>query len=355
MPRLRAAPMTTYYVTSDTDATRTYRVDLSADGSAGVCDCPATAHTCKHIERVRKATSMTETAVIPSTSPLVVQPPPTALLPSRDDISLMLAIAETAVKAQGMVPQNIKTKEQAVAIMMAGWELGLRPMTALRHVYVVNGRTELETRAMMGVIRAKEPAIQFAVPEYTNDAVTVVMTRPGQEPTAVRYTAEDAKRSGQLSKGGPWQSYTRDMLFAAAGKRACRIGAPDLINAIDTAMVAVAAVPADIAPAPISVRVVDDPAEAVNSGDDGALPPEVAAATAEAADPVALRAEIVRLILRLRDETDADFYQRALVTVRERWGHAHNERGKLMPSKLTDGEADALRAYLSEALDGSRP
>jgi hypothetical protein len=48
----------------------------------------------------------------------------------------------------------------------------------------------------------------------------------------IAYGAADAERAGLLKKGGPWTQYRTDMMSWAAVKRVCRLGAPDLINAI---------------------------------------------------------------------------------------------------------------------------
>lgn len=183
--------------------------------------------------------------------PIVPDRPPTALLASEQVLEQIMAIAKMAVAGgSDMIPQNIKTAPQAAAVMLAGYEIGLRPWTALRHMYIVNGKTEIETRAMVGIVRARDPRIAFEWPEYKSEAVTCILRRPGQKPITVRYTLADANASGQTRKkkrwvggrqvdvNGPWQLYPRDMLYAAATKRACRLGAPDLINAIETRAIA---------------------------------------------------------------------------------------------------------------------
>jgi len=60
----------------------------------------------------------------------------------------------------------------------------------------------------------------------------VELRRGGESVIRVMYTIDDAIRSGQTAKGGPWKQYPRDMCAWAAVKRACRLGAPDLVNAI---------------------------------------------------------------------------------------------------------------------------
>ena len=247
------------------------------------------------------------------------------MLATTQHLDQIKALAAMAVAGgSDMLPKNIKSPAQAAAIMLAGYELGLRPFTALRHVYIVGGRTEIETRAMVGIVRARDPRIGFDWPDYTAEVVTCVLTRPGQKPVKVSYTIADANASGQTRKkkiwvgeggqrkqievNGPWQLYPRDMLYAAATKRACRLGAPDLINAIEGV-----AAPYDVMDAEYTVRDVTDEAAAApparppqsvdpsyNAGDEPGSPlsPEIEEAewsaigeAADAAPPAAAQAE----------------------------------------------------------------
>lgn len=276
-------------------------------------------------------------------APLTVGPPPTALMTTKDELAQMWAVAQTVSKAVGMVPANIKTPEQAMAVMLAGWELGMRPMTSLRHVYIVNGKTDIETRAMVGIIRSRDPRIQFEWPEYTREAVTCILRRPGQPETHVRYTAADAKASGQM-KPGPWMSYTRDMLYAAATKRACRLGAPDLINAIEGSMTTVS--DAEMAIMPVQARVLEpDPAPATHiaaemydEGDDGPLSVEV-----EVPDPKIIQQQILNDITRARKEWDKETFTEWAQMIREEYPQAFKD-GKPAFGELDAETLDALAA-----------
>ena len=66
-------------------------------------------------------------------APISVQLPATSV-PRPDELNVMKSIAMEAIKAKGMVPSNVDTAEKAFAIMLAGWELGAKPMTSLRHI-----------------------------------------------------------------------------------------------------------------------------------------------------------------------------------------------------------------------------
>lgn len=160
----------------------------------------------------------------------IVLTPPTRMM-NMDELTVMKVIAQTAITARGQaVPKDLDTPGKAMAIMMAGYELGFMPMTSLRHIFAINGRTEPDAQAMAALVLQGDRTARFIWHEYSQDACDVELVRAGRAPVRVRYTREDAEKSGQLKKGGPWQSYTRDMLAYSSMKRCCRLGAPELVN-----------------------------------------------------------------------------------------------------------------------------
>lgn len=232
-----------FSVPSRTDPHKTYRIHYFS----GRCVCNCLGHIthsrCDHADKVIEAMSNavqdrpgTDLATRTNAPPqaLTVLRPAASLLPSMDDITIIKTLSNMAARARGhAIPAHIDTPEKAAAIMIAGLELGLRPMTSLRHMYVINGRTEPDAQAMMGIVRANDPTADFQFPEYTQEAVTCVLRRSClAAPVTVRYSVDDAKKSGQIGKQGPWQSFTRDMLGWNSVRRCCKLGAAELINAI---------------------------------------------------------------------------------------------------------------------------
>jgi hypothetical protein len=132
-------------------------------------------------------------------APQSIQVMPARGLPTHPEIEIMRVIATTVSKAAGMVPDWIKTEEQALAVMIAGHEMGLAPMTALRHVYIVNGRTDFDAQILMGMIKAGDPTADFAFERYDAEGCVVVLHRAGKRPLRVSYTKVDAEASGQLT------------------------------------------------------------------------------------------------------------------------------------------------------------
>lgn len=303
-----------------------------------------------------------------------------AFFPSKSELSVILTLAATAVKAgEGFVPKGITNAHQAAGIMLAGRELGVRPFTALRHIYPVNGKFELETRLMMGVCKAKDPSIKFLPTEYTRKRVAIVLERGGKTYPEIEYTLEDAKASGQYPENInektrylPWVRFTRDMLYAAAGKRVCRLYCPDLINSIDAGLDNVTMFIEGEASA---VRVIDPDEEAIeseagqkavenvlksdmarNEGDDGGLPPEVEAAqpAAKASDREAVVSEVLALVKEGRETMDAGAVSAWAGRIREGFPDAFDEQGWAF-EKLTDERMVELRDRMKRDVRGEGP
>lgn len=176
---------------------------------------------------------------------------PRSLYPSPNDMQAMIAIARNVPAAAGhAVPKGISAG-QAFAIMLAGHEIGIGPMTAMRHITAINGRTEPDAQLMMGICLANDPTIEFRWEELSRTRAALDLYRKGTKVMAVVYSLEDAEQAGQLKKptrqlwggpqgerrvvgeeefDGPWQTHTILMLAYNAIKIACKLGAPDLIN-----------------------------------------------------------------------------------------------------------------------------
>ena len=243
------------------------------------CNCKGyeAAGHCWHQERALEMQEQEEGTESRALVPIMVMPPAT-MLPTPSDISIIGTLARSVIGAKGhAVPEAIDSPAKAFAVMLAGWEMGARPMTALRHVFVVNGRTEPDAQLMMGIVRARDATAHFVFHERTATACDVELWRHGAKVIRIRYSVEDAKTAGQLQRErSPWRSYPADMCAWAAVKRCCRFGAPDLINAISGN---------DIGEAEDMMNMAD----AVELADPLALPAE--ALTNEGDEPVTVDAE----------------------------------------------------------------
>lgn len=128
-----------------------------------------------------------------------------------------------------LLPPDLRGKEADIAVtVMAGRELGLAPMAALRSIYVVKGKPVLSADAMVGLVLSSGVAEYFTCVETTNTVATYETKRKGS-PAAQRlsFTIEQARRAHLT--GGNWQTYPEAMLRARAKAALARDVYPDAL------------------------------------------------------------------------------------------------------------------------------
>lgn len=219
---------TTAYVPSRRNGEERHRVDVAIDGTA-VCSCPGYEHHghCYHADLVQKEVTMTltreETALVP-----INLSPPRATLPSAEVLFSIRETAAMAVAGAVALPEGIKTKEQAAAIMLYGWELGIPPMSALNELYIVKGKVSPSAKVMAGLVANREPDSRLTIVELTETKCTLRFRRPSRK-LDVEYTVswDDIKRANLA--GGNNATYPKDRLTYHCMKRIFRVYAPDLI------------------------------------------------------------------------------------------------------------------------------
>ncbi len=133
--------------------------------------------------------------------------------------------AETLVRS-GFLPRAINTPEKALAVIQTGLELGLGPMQALRSIHIIEGKPTLSADLVAGLVHQRVPGATLRVAESGNERCVVEAGRPGQKPTAITWTMEDAQRAG-LTKKDNWRKYPRAMLRARCLVEAARATFPD--------------------------------------------------------------------------------------------------------------------------------
>ncbi len=128
-----------------------------------------------------------------------------------------------------LLPEALRGKEADVFVsIVAGQELGLPPMAALRGVHVVKGKPVLSADTMVGVVLGRGVADYFSCIEETNTSVTYETKRHGSpQPQRCTWTLEDAKRANL--NGDNWTKYPRAMLKARCKAMLARDVYPDVL------------------------------------------------------------------------------------------------------------------------------
>lgn len=119
-----------------------------------------------------------------------------------DYIRLADAISKTE-----MVPQDLRGRPDAVvAVMMAGYEIGIGPMQALQSINLISGKPSLSAELMRALIL--QNGHQFIV-DANNEAATVQCRRkdwPVDKWSTITYTINDARQAGLVEWFEIWQN-----------------------------------------------------------------------------------------------------------------------------------------------------
>lgn len=282
-------------VPSRTAAGVYYHVLIGPEGDA-TCTCRGyeIRRDCWHCRYVQEERNMTTQAL----TTIKVMPPP-SVLPTKDELEAMDMVA-ARLYASGAVaiPENLKTQRDVATVILAGWELGVKPGTALRHIAVIKGKAEPDGQLMAGIVTSREPDASFEITEDDGAKVTVRFRRPRKNYDVLyTYSLADATKAGLTQNGVNWQKFPRDMMRWAAIKRLCRTYASDLINGIQSTVYG--DMPATLAPIPDpdeepfiegSARLVEDE-ELYSEGDSPDAPTEAAPAPAPPPTPQALHGQ----------------------------------------------------------------
>ena len=136
------------------------------------------------------------------------------------------------------VPKAYRGNAPATAAaILAGRELGLPPMTALRHVQLVEGSPSLSAEYKRARVLSK--GHEFDVLEATSETCTVAGRRRGAGGSGgsrlvITYTIEDARRARLIKDRGAWTTRPKRMLFARAGTELCDFLFADVTNGLPT-------------------------------------------------------------------------------------------------------------------------
>lgn len=128
-----------------------------------------------------------------------------------------------------LLPPDLRGKEADVFVtILAGQELGLPPMAALRGIHVVKGKPVLSADSMVGVALRSGLAEYFSCVEENATSVTYETKRRGSpHPQRCTWTMDDA-RQAQLG-GDNWKRYPRAMLKARCKAALARDVYPDVL------------------------------------------------------------------------------------------------------------------------------
>jgi hypothetical protein len=139
-------------------------------------------------------------------------------------------IARSLAKTS-FVPLSLRNKpEDITAAILAGQELGMKPMATLRSIDVIQGTPALRAHAQRGLVQSHGHSIQLV--ESTKDVCRMRGRRKGEEEwQEVEWDLDRANGLGLLGKA-EWKKQPKTMLVARATGEICRLIASDVLHAM---------------------------------------------------------------------------------------------------------------------------
>jgi hypothetical protein len=187
------------------------------------------------------------------------------------------------------VPKAFRDDAPAIAaVILAGRELGIGPMTSLQHLFVVHGRPGMSAQLMRAMVLSRGHHLR--IPKKTGFEARIIGRRAGElEGTEqeVVWTMDYANQAG-LPQRNPdvWKKYPRAMLLARATGELCRDKFPDAIGGMaytyeELLDIEPGGFTPEPAPKPRATRTMRRSVEAAPAGDS---PPQAPAAPARGGD-----------------------------------------------------------------------
>lgn len=148
------------------------------------------------------------------------------------DLPAIFQLASALVKAGGFLPPHLRGEGEIIAVVLAGRELGIAPMAAIRSIKLVKGNVTLDAALQLGLIIRAGCKFRWLEDGSNGTSAALELSRPGQEPFVSRFTLADAKRAGLVKEGGNWTTYPAAMLRARCISAAGKAYAPDVLAGV---------------------------------------------------------------------------------------------------------------------------
>lgn len=180
-----------------------------------------------------------------------------------DSWETAIGVAETLCRS-GLLPQEVRSPQAAVAIIMFGREFGFTVWQSFRLVTVIKGKPGLNAQGMAAVILASGKAKFFKCTEVTYERATWKTHRIGDdEPQHFTYTMADAQKA-KLTNSEMYSKYPRQMLRWRACTELARQAYSDVVGGILTPDDFGEVIDADFSESPEDAPALPPPADVID-------------------------------------------------------------------------------------------
>lgn len=145
---------------------------------------------------------------------ITIAMPAIPTLPEVEALKEICKVAAYSGFLSSTAPRNDMAWRSADAffVVMYGRELGIPAMTALKTIYVVDGKPSCSGQALLSLMRRAGVEVEIPDPSTVTNSATVRIRRPGGEWRAYTYTEKMATKAGLWGKN-TWAKYPAEMLI----------------------------------------------------------------------------------------------------------------------------------------------
>ena len=135
---------------------------------------------------------------------------------------------------------GVSSKEQAMAIMLKGYEMGMGLTTSFEFIQVVEGKPALSPRGALAMIYSSPLCAGVKIEDLTDSSgkptgCRVWMKRTNGLEYTITWTMEDAAKAGVVKSGSGWEKYPANMLRWRAAGFCADVVFPDVIGGMKRA------------------------------------------------------------------------------------------------------------------------
>lgn len=130
-----------------------------------------------------------------------------------------LTLGMTLYKS-GLFP-SATSQAGAVAVILAGRELGIGPVTSLNKIHIVKGKVCVSAEIMAACIKNSKDC-DYLIRKHTKSECDIEFFRNGKSSGHSTFTIDDAKQAKVYKDDSGWMKYPRNMLYARAMSNGAR-------------------------------------------------------------------------------------------------------------------------------------
>lgn len=132
---------------------------------------------------------------------------------------------------------GVSNPEQAAAIMLKGYELGLSPTASFELIDVIKGKPALKPKGALALLHNHPECAGISVRDISDDngnpiSCHVRMKRRNGFEYSVNFSMEDAERAGLVKPDSNWEKYPANMLRWRAIGYCADVVFPDVLGGL---------------------------------------------------------------------------------------------------------------------------